>query len=55
MWPRVNRWGSRRREELIRHIDLCTTLLGGELLSSLVQPAESQLRAGLPALQGVLH
>jgi predicted nucleic acid-binding protein len=55
MWPRANRWGSRRREELIRHIDLCTTLLGGELLSSLVQPAESQLRAGLPALQGVLH
>jgi hypothetical protein len=27
MWPRVNGWGSRRREELIHHIDLCTTLL----------------------------
>ena len=30
MWPRVNRWGSRRREELIHHIDLCTTLLPDE-------------------------
>ena len=48
MWPRVNRWGSRRREELTHHIDLCATLLDAE-------PAESRLRAGLPALQGVLH
>lgn len=30
MWPRVNRWGSRRREQLIHHIDLCTTLLPDE-------------------------
>jgi len=30
MWPRVNRWGSRRREELIHHMDLCTTLLPDE-------------------------
>jgi len=30
MWPRVNRWGSTRREELIHHIDLCTTLLPDE-------------------------
>ena len=30
MWPRVNRWGSRRHEELIHHIDLCTTLLPDE-------------------------
>ena len=26
LWPRVSGWGSRRREELIHHIDLCTTL-----------------------------
>jgi tRNA(fMet)-specific endonuclease VapC len=30
MWPRVKRWGSRRREQLIHHIDLCTTLLPDE-------------------------
>ena len=30
LWPRVNRWGSRRREELVSHIDLCTTLLPEE-------------------------
>src|ERR1017187_1099331 len=30
MWPRVNRWDSRRREELIHYIDLCTTLLPDE-------------------------
>ena len=30
MWPRVNRWGAGRRAELIRHIDLCTTLLPDE-------------------------
>ena len=30
MWPRVNRRGSRRREQLIHHIDLCTTLLPDE-------------------------
>ena len=27
LWPRVNRWGARRRQELTGHIDLCTTLL----------------------------
>jgi tRNA(fMet)-specific endonuclease VapC len=26
LWPKVNQWGSARREELARHIDLCTTL-----------------------------
>jgi predicted nucleic acid-binding protein len=30
LWPRVNQWGSRRREELINHINLCTTLLPDE-------------------------
>ncbi len=30
LWPRVNQWGSRRREELTSHIDLCTTLLPDE-------------------------
>lgn len=29
-WPEVNRWGSARREELNRHIDLCTTLFADE-------------------------
>jgi tRNA(fMet)-specific endonuclease VapC len=27
LWPRVNRWGARRRQELTGHIELCTTLL----------------------------
>ena len=30
LWPRVNRWGARRREELVNHIDLCTTLFSDE-------------------------
>jgi predicted nucleic acid-binding protein len=30
LWPRANQWGSRRREELTNHIDLCTTLLPDE-------------------------
>jgi predicted nucleic acid-binding protein len=30
LWPRVNRWGSSRREELTRHVDLCTTLFPDE-------------------------
>lgn len=25
LWPRVNHWASTRREELPRHVDLCTT------------------------------
>jgi tRNA(fMet)-specific endonuclease VapC len=27
LWPRVNRWGASRRQELTGHINLCTTLL----------------------------
>jgi predicted nucleic acid-binding protein len=30
LWPRVNQWGPKRRAELIRHVDLCTTLLPDE-------------------------
>ena len=30
LWPKVNQWGSRRRDELTRHIDLSTTLLPDE-------------------------
>ena len=30
LWPRLNRWGTERRAKLIRHIDLCTTLLPDE-------------------------
>jgi predicted nucleic acid-binding protein len=30
LWPKVNQWGSTRREELARHIDLCTTLFPDE-------------------------
>ena len=26
LWPEINRWGSRRREELLKHINLSTTL-----------------------------
>jgi len=30
LWPKMSRWGSTRREELTRHIDLSTTLLPDE-------------------------
>jgi predicted nucleic acid-binding protein len=30
LWPRVNQWGASGREELKRHIDLCTTLFPEE-------------------------
>lgn len=30
LWPKVNQWGSTRRQELTRHIDLCTTLFPDE-------------------------
>jgi tRNA(fMet)-specific endonuclease VapC len=30
LWPRVNQWGPKRREKLIGHMDLCTTLLPDE-------------------------
>jgi predicted nucleic acid-binding protein len=30
LWPRVNRWGSIRREKLAGHISLCTTLFPDE-------------------------
>ncbi len=30
LWPKVNHWGSARREELTRHIDLCTTLFADD-------------------------
>jgi predicted nucleic acid-binding protein len=30
LWPRVNLWGEARREELWKHIDLCTTLFPDE-------------------------
>ncbi|MFN0168217.1 MAG: PIN domain-containing protein [Bryobacteraceae bacterium] len=30
LWPRLNNWGTRRRENLSHHIDLCTTLLPDE-------------------------
>jgi predicted nucleic acid-binding protein len=30
LWLRVNGWGSRRREELIHHVDLCATLYPDE-------------------------
>jgi predicted nucleic acid-binding protein len=30
LWPRVNQWGASRREELKKHIDLCTTLFPEE-------------------------
>ena len=29
-WPRMNQWGKARREELMRHVDLCTTLFPEE-------------------------
>jgi len=29
-WPRANSWGLRRREELLKHIELCTTLFPDE-------------------------
>jgi predicted nucleic acid-binding protein len=27
LWPRMNQWGLKRREELASHMNLCTTLL----------------------------
>lgn len=30
LWPRMNQWGSTRRENLTRHIELCTTLFPDE-------------------------
>jgi predicted nucleic acid-binding protein len=30
LWPRLIQWGPKRREELISHMDLCTTLLPDE-------------------------
>ena len=30
LWPKVNQWGSTRREELTRHVDLRTTLFPDE-------------------------
>src|SRR5882724_2232893 len=30
LWPRVNQWGSKRRDNLRSHIDLCTTLFPDE-------------------------
>jgi predicted nucleic acid-binding protein len=35
LWPRLNRWGAKRREELNRHIGLCTTLLADETTCAL--------------------
>jgi predicted nucleic acid-binding protein len=26
LWPAQNRWGPQRRQELLKHVDLCTTL-----------------------------
>ena len=49
LWPRVNQWGSRRREKLEGHIDLCTTLFADEDTCGLWADimAESQ-KAGRP-------
>jgi predicted nucleic acid-binding protein len=30
LWPRINQWGATRREQLTRHVDLCTTLFPDE-------------------------
>src|SRR5260370_41738559 len=30
LWPIVNRWGPNRREELLKHMNLCTTLFADE-------------------------
>lgn len=30
LWPRQNSWGPKRTGELLKHIDLCTTLLPDE-------------------------
>lgn len=30
LWPRANQWGQPRREELAKHIELCTTLFPDE-------------------------
>jgi predicted nucleic acid-binding protein len=30
LWPKWNHWGAKRAEELLKHIDLCTTLFPDE-------------------------
>ena len=30
LWPRVHNWGPLRRDELLKHIELCTTLFADE-------------------------
>jgi predicted nucleic acid-binding protein len=30
LWPRQNRWGPRRTEEFVTHVELCTTLFPDE-------------------------
>ena len=30
LWPRLNQWGSKRRDDLKSHVDLCTTLFPDE-------------------------
>lgn len=30
LWPRLNNWGTQRREELVQHIEFCTTLFADE-------------------------
>ena len=49
LWPRLNQWGAKRREQLNSHIGLCTTLLADETTCELWADimAESQA-AGRP-------
>ena len=30
LWPRQNQWGPKRAEELLKHVELCTTLFPDE-------------------------
>jgi predicted nucleic acid-binding protein len=49
LWPRLNHWGATRREKLVAHMGLCTTLLPDEATCDLWTEimAESQT-AGTP-------
>jgi len=49
LWPRVNHWGVTRREELMGHIGLCTTLFPDERTCDLWADILSESRvAGRP-------
>ena len=46
LWPRQNHWGTKRAEELLKHVELCTTLFPDE--ETCVHWVGMSLKAGCP-------